>query len=312
MKIDISQVKDNVIFWADNVKSKELKTQDIKSLEYDINKNSFDIKTNKEQDYNIFFKFDESNIGVKISEDNINRLKEFFNEDNFINNNKGMILDKDAASFVAGWFSDIAYKSNFLAADRNKDGELNQKEIDYTINAFALYIEPTNDDTGIATKTASYVPSVFAIKNVKATSISKELDQTLTMDKNLDGFVTIAEKYENHNSAYEYGIFFNNLPFMTIPKKKIKTDIEEELIKELKEQIKLNEILEKLKKSQTLDDSEKILLQKLNLKNISENLKISEDKLKDLINNDKLADFINFSQDFVKTLSKTKLIDIKV
>ncbi|MBZ8008499.1 hypothetical protein AVBRAN9334_10090, partial [Campylobacter sp. RM9334] len=127
------------------------------------------------------------NIGVKLSDKNINRLKEFFNEDNFIDTSKGIILDKDAASFVAGWFSDVAYKSNFLAADRNNDGEVDKKEIDYTIYAFALYIEPTKDGSGQATKVASYVPSILTVDNKQSTDISTILDGNISMDKNLDG-----------------------------------------------------------------------------------------------------------------------------
>ncbi|MBZ8006896.1 hypothetical protein AVBRAN9334_08785, partial [Campylobacter sp. RM9334] len=60
MKIDISQVKNIAMSWADNVKTKELNTKDISNLKDNINKNNFEIKTNKEQNYNVFFKFDES------------------------------------------------------------------------------------------------------------------------------------------------------------------------------------------------------------------------------------------------------------
>ncbi|MBZ7980809.1 hypothetical protein AVBRAN12642_09230, partial [Campylobacter sp. RM12642] len=236
MKIDISQVKNIAMSWADNVKTKELNTKDISNLKDNINKNNFEIKTNKEQNYNVFFKFDESNIGVKLSENNINRLKEFFNEDNFIDTSKGIILDKDAASFVAGWFSDVAYKSNFLAADKNNDGEVDKKEIDYTIYAFALYIEPTKDGSGQATKVASYVPSILTVDNKQSTDISTILDETISMDKNLDGYITIAEKYDFKDIVYEYGVFLDNLPFMTISHKKINTNITEELNKETKEQ----------------------------------------------------------------------------
>ncbi|MBZ7990359.1 MULTISPECIES: hypothetical protein [unclassified Campylobacter] len=312
MKIDISQVKNIAMSWADNVKTKELNTKDISNLKDNINKNNFEIKTNKEQDYNVFFKFDESNIGVKLSDKNINRLKEFFNEDNFIDTSKGIILDKDAASFVAGWFSDVAYKSNFLAADRNNDGEVDKKEIDYTIYAFALYIEPTKDGSGQATKVASYVPSILTVDNKQSTDISTILDGNISMDKNLDGYITIAEKYNYSDTAYQYGVFLDNLPFMTISHKKINTNITEELNKKTEEQIKLNNIIEKLKKSQSLDNNEKEILQKFNIQNISNELKISEDKLKDLISSDKLGDFIDFTKEFKKDLSDTRLIDIRI
>ena len=311
MKIDISQVKNIAISWADNVKTKELNTKDISNLQDDINKNNFEIKTNKEQNYNVFFRLDKDNIGVKLNESNINRLKDFFNEDNFIDTSKGIILDKDAASFVAGWFSDVAYKRNYLAADRNNDGEVDKKEINYTIEAFSLYIEPTKD-SGQATKVASYIPSIFAINKDNASSISKALDKTISMDKNLDGYITIAEEYNNSNTAYEYGVFFDDQPFMSIPlHKQADVDIAEEEIKRVKEQIKLNNIIEKLKKSQSLDNNEKEILEKFNIQNISNELKISEDKLKDLINNDKLGDFISYTKDFINELSDTKLLDIK-
>ncbi|MBZ7984413.1 hypothetical protein AVBRAN12647_07985, partial [Campylobacter sp. RM12647] len=53
MKIDISQVKNIAMSWADNVKTKELNTKDISNLKDNINKNNFEIKTNKEQNYNV-------------------------------------------------------------------------------------------------------------------------------------------------------------------------------------------------------------------------------------------------------------------
>ncbi|MBZ8008277.1 hypothetical protein AVBRAN9334_08930, partial [Campylobacter sp. RM9334] len=125
-------------------------------------------------------------------------------------------------------------------------------------------------------------------------------------------YITIAEKYNYSDTAYQYGVFLDNLPFMTISHKKINTNITEELNKETKEQIKLNNIIEKLKKSQSLDNNEKEILQKFNIQNISNELKIREDKLKDLISSDKLGDFIDFTKEFKKDLSDTKLIDIKV
>ncbi|MBT0883608.1 hypothetical protein, partial [Campylobacter sp. 2018MI13] len=186
------------------------------------------------------------------------------------------------------------------AADRNNDGEVDKKEIDYTIYAFALYIEPTKDGSGQATKVASYVPSILTVDNKQSTDISTILDGNISMDKNLDGYITIAEKYNYSDTAYQYGVFLDNLPFMTISHKKINTNITEELNKETEEQIKLNNIIAKLKKSQSLDNNEKEILQKFNIQNISNELKISEDKLKELITNDKLGDFIDFTKEFKK------------
>ncbi len=326
MKHFINETANTPVVWKSDIKSKELKAQDIKSLAYDINNNNFEIKTNKEQDYNIFFKFDESNIGVKISENNINRLKDFFKEDNFIETKKGIILDKDAAAFVAGWFSDIAYKQNLLAADKNNDGEIRGKENKYTLNNFneilVRSIDPkTKEEIMVSVAIiGTYLPNIFDTPGSLTTSISDVLDKTLDDDKNLDGIVTFKEYLNIGDKDYDHIYLAGNISKKnddsSLRTFTVKTkDIDELREKELEELKKLA-ALEKLKNKglEALSNDEKKLLKDLsiNAKELSEKLKINEDKLKDLINNNKLADFVNFSQDFIKTLSETKLIDIRV
>lgn len=58
-------------------------------------------------------------------------MQDFFDNDNFIKNNKGFILDKSAASFIGSWFNEIAFNQNFLNADTNKDGFLNKADAKY-------------------------------------------------------------------------------------------------------------------------------------------------------------------------------------
>ncbi len=316
MKIDISQVKNTAIATKSDIKSKELSTDDINQLNASITSNSFSFKTNKEQDYNVFFRLDKDNIGVKLSESNINRLKDFFGEDNFIKTYNGVILDKDAASFVVGWFSDVAYRRNYLAADKDNDGEITALEawnlfdlvnVNYELaqdNNKEYFLKATNVDE-------TYVSNRIAYSIEGKSDLSKALDIVIDWDKDLDGKVTAGE-YWNTDKDYldEFGIVYDdeNRPFMSIPGVNILASIEKLKEKELAELKKLT-TLDKLKNQglDMLSNDEKKLL-----KDFAINLKISEEKLKNLIDNDKLGDFITYTKDFIKTLSETKLIDIKV
>ncbi len=324
---DISASKNMPIAWRIDVKKHELNEVELKDLNYHCEKNNFEIKTNKEQDYNVFFRFDDGNIGVKINEKNLNRLKEFFDEDNFIDSKKGTILDKDAAAFVAGWFSDIAYRQNLLAADRNNDGELRGKEFKYTFTVFCEAAEIVVNEKTLEEELISsaiigtYLPSMVALPEGESMDISKALNMTLNDDKNLDGVITFGEYLgaDGKNKVNKYTVDCvscddqsnNSINTFKVTLKNIDKLKEKEL-----EELKKLAALEKLKNQglEALSIDEKKLLKDLsiNTKELSEKLKINEDKLKDLINNDKLADFITYTKDFIKTLSETKLIDIKV
>ncbi|MBT0883966.1 hypothetical protein [Campylobacter sp. 2018MI10] len=302
------------IAWQDKINSNSLNSFDLYNIKNAININNFEIKTNKEQDYNVFFKFDESNIGVKLSENNINRLKEFFDEDNFIFNSKGTILDKDAASFVAGWFSDIAYKRKFLEADVDGNGELSNKEGKKTLNFILERLEYRRDNKGeyiITNYVKGYEESKFLADNDEYyADISYALNASLNNDKNLDGIITFGEFLNVGEKGYfedniEVSNNKNNNDFISLYKIANTDKLKEKELEELKKLAALAKLKNQGLKSLTND--EKKLLKDFNI-----NLKISEDKLEELITNDKLSDFIDFTKEFKKDLSDTKLIDIKV
>ncbi|ULO02790.1 hypothetical protein [Campylobacter sp. RM12651] len=302
------------IAWQDKINSNSLNSFDLYNIKNAININNFEIKTNKEQDYNVFFKFDESNIGVKLSENNINRLKEFFDEDNFIFNSKGTILDKDAASFVAGWFSDIAYKQKFLEADVDGNGELSNKEGKKTLSYIHERLEYRRDNKGeyiITNYVKGYEESKFLADNDEYyADISYALNASLNNDKNLDGIITFGEFLNVGEKGYfedniEVSNNKNNNDFISLYKIANTDKLKEKELEELKKLAALAKLKNQGLKSLTND--EKKLLKDFNI-----NLKISEDKLEELITNDKLSDFIDFTKEFKKDLNDTKLIDIKV
>ncbi|MBZ7986466.1 hypothetical protein AVANS14531_08960 [Campylobacter sp. Cr9] len=302
------------VVWQDFVAKKDLSTHDITSINASIENNSFSIKTNKAQDYNVFFRFNENNIGVKLNENNIEKLKDFFDSDNFIETSKGIILDKDAASYVAGWFSDIAYKQKFLEADSNNNGELSNKEGKKTLSYVYERAEIREDIKGayiITSYVKGYEESKFlADNNEYYTDISNSLNLTLKYDKNLDGAITFGEFLD----VGEKGYFEDNLEATN-------NKNNEDLINTYKltntDKLKEKE-LEELKKLATLAKLKNQGLESLTndekklLKDFAINLNISEDKLKDLISSDKLKDFISYTKDFINELSETKLLDIKV
>ncbi|MBT0881585.1 hypothetical protein, partial [Campylobacter sp. 2018MI27] len=280
------------IAWQDKINSNSLNSFDLYNIKNAININNFEIKTNKEQDYNVFFKFDESNIGVKLSENNINRLKEFFDEDNFIFNSKGTILDKDAASFVAGWFSDIAYKRKFLEADVDGNGELSNKEGKKTLNFILERLEYRRDNKGeyiITNYVKGYEESKFLADNDEYyADISYALNASLNNDKNLDGIITFGEFLNVGEKGYfedniEVSNNKNNNDFISLYKIANTDKLKEKELEELKKLAALAKLKNQGLKSLTND--EKKLLKDFNI-----NLKISEDKLEELITNDKLSD----------------------
>ncbi|MBT0879330.1 hypothetical protein AVBRAN9334_08800 [Campylobacter sp. RM9334] len=334
MKHYINNTSNTPIMWQDNIAKKELSTQELASINASIKSNSFSVKTNRAQDYNTYFKFGNENIGVKLNEASIEKLKDFFDEDNFIKTNKGIILDKDAASYVAGWFSDIAYKQKFLESDIDNNGELTHKEARNTLSGFdedAVLIsdEKTKEKYIVSNSiTKTYKKSDFLPKNDGYYSdISNSINDAIKDDKNLDGIITFGEFMDVGEKGY-----FED--FMSESGSSAPAISLDDLINGLtkhsrqlaeKAEEKLTEVIAKIKKLgvDKLDQSDKDVLIQLGIdpapyesefklkQIISDKLNISPDKVESLASENKLDDFVNFSGNFAITLSETKLLDIK-
>lgn len=334
MKHYINNTSNTPIMWQDNIAKKELSTQELASINASIKSNSFSVKTNRAQDYNTYFKFGNENIGVKLNEASIEKLKDFFDEDNFIKTNKGIILDKDAASYVAGWFSDIAYKQKFLESDIDNNGELTHKEARNTLSGFdedAVLIsdEKTKEKYIVSNSiTKTYKKSDNLSKNDGYYSdISNSINDAIKDDKNLDGIITFGEFMDVGEKGY-----FED--FMSESGSSAPAISLDDLINGLtkhsrqlaeKAEEKLTEVIAKIKKLgvDKLDQSDKDVLIQLGIdptpyesefklkQIISDKLNISPDKVESLASENKLDDFVNFSGNFAITLSETKLLDIK-
>lgn len=331
MKHYINNTYNTPVMWQDFVVKKELNTQDLVSINASIESNSFSVKTNRAQDYNTYFKFGDENIGIKLNETSIEKLKEFFDSDNFIETKKGIILDKDAASYVAGWFSDITYKQKFLQADSNNNGELTHNEARVALTGFKEDATLVTDEktkekyivSNLITKT--YMQNSFLPKDDNYYSdISSSINDAISDDKNLDGVITFGEFMNVGDKGYFEDFMSEGSSKPTISLDDLingLTKHSRELAEKAEE--KLAEVIAKIKKLgvDKLDQSDKDVLINLGIdpapyesefrlkKLISDKLNISPSKVESLANENKLQDFINFSEDFANNLIKLPLID---
>lgn len=236
-------------------------------------------------------------------------MQDFFDNDNFIKNNKGFILDKSAASFIGSWFNEIAFNQNFLNADTNKDGFLNKAEMLNTFKSTAYNQGNIYERFGeVDYKIASLLGE---LKNY--TSISNALNKVISDDTNFDLRITSKEAYGVSGIARSVDINLNN-----IDKAKLEELMKKNIEEEYEMLIKLAAILAKAKRNDKLSDDDIKVLKAFNMdyqdkiNNISKELKINKNDLENIINNDKLDKFDDFLKDFLQDLSKVKLLDVKI
>lgn len=306
---NFSFLKDTTLKQASLIDENKLSDEEINQINITSITNDFKYKTNKEQDYNTFFSFLNENIGVKLDEKNLLRMQDFFDNDNFIKNNKGFILDKSAASFIGSWFNEIAFNQNFLNADTNKDGFLNKAEMLNTFKSTAYNQGNIYERFGeVDYKIASLLGE---LKNY--TSISNALNKVISDDINFDLRITGKEAYGVSGIARSVDINLNN-----IDKAKLEELMKKNIEEEYEMLIKLAAILAKAERNDKLSDDDIKVLKAFNMdyqdkiNNISKELKINKNDLENIINNDKLDEFGDFLKDFLQDLSNVKLLDIRV
>ena len=153
-------------------------------------------------------------VKLNLSNENIDKLKKHFGgEDNFYERKDGTLrLNGDAEAYVSGWFGDIAYKREFLKADTDGNGKLNNEEYQNTKNGFLGKgqdnLSFSNGEINVIDSTESIEKSYvrpFEEKQKQGTvryndgyhadSIESELNTTIRIDSNRDSYVTLNEAY---------------------------------------------------------------------------------------------------------------------
>ena len=122
-------------FQAVNVQSKSYTKDELSSESINLDKQNIDKSSNNL----IAFKDTKADklIVASLSDTNLSKLKSNFDDSNFFQREDGVTrLTDKAESFVSGWYQDIAYNREFLKADKNSDGKLDDKEYGNTKNEF--------------------------------------------------------------------------------------------------------------------------------------------------------------------------------
>ena len=144
---------------------------------------------------------------LSLKNDTINKLKEHFGEDDFYQKENGIIrLDNKAEAYVAGWYADVAYKENFLNADKNNDGIIDREEYKNTNTTAEISISLDGDSLNFKVK-KSYEKDLegnYYPKNTKFLNIDLELDRTINYDENFNSEISLYEHYKN--KAKEEGV----------------------------------------------------------------------------------------------------------
>lgn len=120
-----------------------------KNLDTNNIKTSSNLAKNYEFSNEISFtdKISTNTINLRISDENLSRLKTHFGSQNFDKDKSGKItLKGEAADFVSGWFGDIAYKRNYAGADSDKNGFLNDSEKGETLAGYGALVSYKTDE----------------------------------------------------------------------------------------------------------------------------------------------------------------------
>ena len=282
-----------------------------KNLDTNNIKTSSNLAKNYEFSNEISFtdKISTNTINLRLSDENLSRLKTHFGSQNFDKDKSGKItLKGEAADFVSGWFGDIAYKRNYAGADSDKNGFLNDSEKGETLAGYATNttkkVEGANVTDVDFNGVSSYLPYSKHYDAPLANTIEKALNETLKADINMDGYLNLIElqsKEQIIKSAKK--TIEGETPTQT---GEGGVDLLEELMKKLKKR------LEELSKRLNLGDIDELAksLDK-DLQNLAVSLKVSKETLVENLDNADFASNLRSLIDEIKQNAKKSVqIDI--
>ena len=245
-----------------------------KNLDTNNIKTSSNLAKNYEFNNEISFtdKISTNTINLRLSDENLSRLKTHFGSQNFDKDKSGKItLKGEAADFVSGWFGDIAYKRNYAGADSDKNGFLNDSEKGETLAGYGALVSYKTDEKDGSNVVlvqmdgvSSYLPYSKHYDAPLANTIEKALNETLKADTNMDGYLNLGE-LQSKEQIIKYA------------KKSIQTDS----LDEPRVFVSLEELLQKM-----TQESKELIKKRLDIENEkqlnAENYATSEDLFKSL------------------------------
>lgn len=245
-----------------------------KNLDTNNIKTSSNLAKNYEFNNEISFtdKISTNTINLRLSDENLSRLKTHFGSQNFDKDKSGKItLKGEAADFVSGWFGDIAYKRNYAGADSDKNGFLNDSEKGETLAGYGALVSYKTDEKDGSNVVlvqmdgvSSYLPYSKHYDAPLANTIEKALNETLKADVNMDGYLNLGE-LQSKEQIIKYA------------KKSIQTDP----LDKPRVFVSLEELLQKM-----TQESKELIKKRLDIENEkqrnAENYATSEDLFKSL------------------------------
>lgn len=221
---------------------------------------------------------------VKLSFNSIAILEKKF-DDILARDDNSFLLHGESAAFVSGWYKDIAMRRNYIKADENQDGFINQEEAlnlrqDFNPKQFFLCI-----DEGVFNFKFAGLNQYAHLKdseNFKTTTLNLALNESIKLDDDFDGVINyeqaskgradknlgdLARKILDENKILEF--LLNDEKF----REKYKAKITQMLKKRAEDELKLKEDEENNKKEkirnkilnngiENLSEEEKIFAQK--------------------------------------------------
>ncbi|MBZ8008491.1 hypothetical protein AVBRAN9334_10050, partial [Campylobacter sp. RM9334] len=179
-------------------------TINLSQIRQDIKTNNFEYKTS-DKELNVFFSLDNKSVGISLDKDTLKDLKSFFNKNDFLEENGKTILKGDAANYVAGWFSEIAFDLKYLESDSDNNGVLNSDELMNTL-IDVCYFDENKDGVYVLSeivkkdKILEEDINEFGEKNIN--TISKMINNRIFFDKDKDGEILVKEQYIEDESEY--------------------------------------------------------------------------------------------------------------
>lgn len=145
-----------------------------------------------------------SRVTLSLSQENFAKLQAHFSSSDFYQRQDGVVrLNGNAEAFVAGWFGDVAYRQNYLAADSDKNGRIgdtetkNLKNSLFSTGQFALDGNAPTIELAIS----GYAAFDARFDSNKPMTIEYALNVMIQKDKNLDGKLERLGEYETENEA---------------------------------------------------------------------------------------------------------------
>lgn len=248
-------------------------------------------------------------VVLSLQKDTISTLKSQFGENDFFQRKDGIIrLDNKAEAFVGGWFGDIAYKREFLKADGNNDGLLDESEYKNTKNEFAGHglvglgrVDEYIDKSYVKiNENDSIIVRYNRQDHNKPKNIDDELNTTIMIDSDFNKNISLRESYNTKESNSVLSM--HNLIEQHVNEAIHLGLLEEDLVLKLlqkttEEQLERLEALKKLSNSNgnlsTLSIDEKELIHTEIEKSKNEDGLIDTDKLEKIIKNNKTSMIYN-------------------